>query len=531
MYIKQLSSLFQKFPITHSPEYGSDPLISFVTADSRKVKPGSLFIATSGESVDGHEYIESAIENGAVAIVGEKPIHEIKIPYIRVENSRKSIAFLAAALYDYPAHKLTMIGVTGTDGKTTTSNIIYQILLAAGYKTGMITTVNAVIGSDVVDTGFHVTTPDAPEVQFYLAKMVENGLSHVILETTSHGWAQYRVDACEFDIGVITNISHEHLDYHGTFENYRAAKARLFSSLVAIHEKNNGTLPLGVLNQEDASFEYLHSISGKRFVSYGLSPSADVYADNISQALDGIQFTVNVNDYSFTVRSKLYGTYNISNCLAALTATILGLGIDPKFAIQGINNLAGVPGRMERIELGQKFSAFVDFAHTPNALKVALETSRLLLATSSQVGKNSGKVIVVFGSAGLRDKEKRRLMAEVSYRCADLSIFTAEDPRTESLDAILEEMAQGAKSLGAVEGQSFWRIGDRGDAIRKAVQLARPGDLVIACGKGHEQSMCFGTIEYPWDDCIAMKAALSEYLEVSGPVMPYLPTLSKIEPK
>ena len=231
MHTSSLSNLFKEFPQFSPNDFNIDPKISFLTADSRKVLPGSLFVAMSGGTADGHRYIPSAISNGAVAIVGELEILDLPIPYIRVDNSRKVLAFLSAAFYDFPARKLNMIGVTGTDGKTTTSNIIYQILLAAGYKTGMISTVNAVIGSDILDTGFHVTTPDAPDVQLYLSKMVEAGLTHVVLETTSHGWAQNRVDACEFDIGVITNITHEHLDYHGTYENYRDAKANLFKSL------------------------------------------------------------------------------------------------------------------------------------------------------------------------------------------------------------------------------------------------------------------------------------------------------------
>ena len=220
------------------------------------------------------------------------------------------------------------------------------------------------------------------------------------------------------------------------------------------------------------------------------------------------------------VHSLLVGLYNVSNCLAALAAGIFGLSIDPALAAQGVEALPGVPGRMERIDLGQEFVAYVDFAHTPNALKVTLETARQMLASRL----NPGRVIAVFGSAGLRDREKRRMMAEVSAQFADLSIFTAEDPRTESLDGILEEMARGARGKGALEGETFWRVPDRGAAIRFALKLARPADMVICCGKGHEQSMCFGVIEYAWDDRIALRAALSEYLKLDGPNMPFLPT-------
>lgn len=528
MYTSSLSRLFSEFPFAYIPDSDTDPQITSVTADSRQVQAGGLFVAISGGSSDGHQYIPAAISRGAAAVVGEQPISGLAVAYIRVENARQSLANLAAAFYGYPARKLTMIGVTGTDGKTTTSNILYQILLAAGYKTGLISTVNAVIGAEVLDTGFHVTTPDAPEVQRYLAKMVEAGLTHVILETTSHGWAQYRVDACEFDIGVVTNITHEHLDYHGSYEKYRAAKARLFTSLADTLPKTRENIRIGVLNRDDSSYEYLRDVAKTRTVSYGLTETADVHAENIVHAPDGIRFTVSGSGFHFEVASRLYGVFNVSNCLAALTAALVGLGIEPQAAVAGIANLPAVPGRMERIDLGQEFSAIVDFAHTPNALKVSLETAHQMLApASSEDGHAAGRVIVIFGSAGLRDKEKRRMMAEVSTELADISLLTAEDPRTESLDGILEEMAGGARSKGGVEGQSFWRVKDRGEAIRLALKMAQRGDLVIACGKGHEQSMCFGKTEYPWDDRTAMRAALSEYLGLVGPQMPYLPTQAK----
>lgn len=525
MHSSRLSELLKEFPFPYMAAAGADPQITMISADSRQIMPGGLFVALSGGSTDGHKFIPAAIARGAVAAIGELPLAAPGVPYVQVQNARQSLASLAAAFYDFPARKLTMIGVTGTDGKTTTCNLIYQILLSAGYKTGMISTVNAVIGTEVLDTGFHVTTPDAPEVQRYLAKMVEAGLTHVVLETTSHGWAQYRVDACEFDIGVVTNITHEHLDYHGSYENYRAAKARLFTSLAETLPKKHGNIRLGVLNRDDSSYEYLEKVTTTRKLSYGLSRVADLRSGNIIHIPGGLKFTVFGSGFNFEVNTHLYGLFNVSNCLAALGVTLVGLGIDPQTAAQGLANLPGVPGRMERIDLGQPFTAIVDFAHTPNALKVALETARSMLAQTTDEGSRSaGRVIAVFGSAGLRDREKRRMMAEVSAQLADISILTAEDPRTESLDQILDEMAAGARSRGGVEGQTFWRVRDRGEAIRLGLKLARPGDIVIACGKGHEQSMCFGTTEYPWDDRLAMRAALAQLLNIPGPQMPYLPT-------
>ena len=521
-----LSRLLEQFPFDYDAILRLDPAVSAVTADSRNVKQGSLFVAMSGGSSDGHRYIPAAIERGASAVVGEQYLDGLSVPYIRVENSRRALASLAAAFYDFPARKLVMIGVTGTDGKTTTSNILYQIMLAAGLKTGMISTVNAVIGSEVLDTGFHVTTPDAPDVQFYLKKMVDSGLTHVILETTSHGWAQYRVDACEFDIGVVTNITHEHLDYHGSYENYRAAKARLFSGLAETLPKPHGNIRLSVLNRDDSSYPFLKGLVATPSVSYGLSSEADYFAQNIVQHARGLAFLlVGAGGLQMEISARLFGLFNVSNILAAASAAIAGLGLSPASVAQGIANLPGVPGRMEQIDLGQSFTAIVDFAHTPNALKVSLETAReMLLSVARQERRTPGRLIAVFGSAGLRDKEKRRMMAEVSARLADVTILTAEDPRTESLDAILEEMARGAVGEGGVEGLSFWRIADRADAIRSALKMAHPGDIVMACGKGHEQSMCFGVTEYLWDDRTAMRAALAEMLGLVGPEMPYLPT-------
>jgi UDP-N-acetylmuramoyl-L-alanyl-D-glutamate--2,6-diaminopimelate ligase len=533
---KSLQHIFAELPLPFCMVNVPDIPITGISIDSRAVKPGHLFVAMKGGSADGHDYISRAIENGAVAIVGEQDIGRIgreaslkrdNPPYIRLESSRRTLSWVAASFYDWPGRKLTVIGVTGTDGKTTTTNLIYQILLAAGFRAGMISTVNAVIGDEVLDTGFHVTTPDAHDVQRYLAQMVAARLTHVVLETTSHGWSQYRVDACEFDIGVVTNITHEHMDEHGSYENYRAAKARLFSSLEKTSDKPQGNPRLGVINRDDVkSFYFLNDFIKVKKLNYGLSEEADVRAVDVNYSPSGIHFTVQSRDLSVPVSSKLAGAFNISNCLAALTATMYGLKIKPETAARGIASLEGIPGRMERIDMGQNFTAIVDFAHTPNALKVALEAARALTPGPSPKGRGgtTPRVIAVFGSAGLRDKAKRRMMAETSAELADLTVLTAEDPRTESLDEILEEMAAGARSRGGREGETFWRVPDRGEAIRFALNLAREGDIVLSCGKGHEQSMCFGGREHLWDDRTAMRAALSELLGVEGPQMPYLPT-------
>ena len=510
-----LEKLLSDFPLEILAGNPTNIEINNITADSRKVEPGSLFVALSGGSRDGHLYIADAIGRGAVAVVGEQENPPAEhTPYFRVANSRQALAHLAAAYFNHPARKLTMIGITGTDGKTTTCNLLYQILSVAGQKTGMISTINAVIGEEKLDTGFHVTTPDSLDVQRYLAKMVETGLTHVILETTSHGWSQFRVDACEFDIGIITNITHEHLDYHGTYENYRAAKARLFSGLAEVSNKAHGNIRLGILNRDDVSYEYLQSATKVNQVSYGIHPDSDFHAQEINFSPSGVNFFIKHGGLRQQIQSPLVGAFNVSNCMAAYAAAVHGLGIAPEVAARGIAMVSNVPGRMESVDMGQNFTAIVDFAHTPNALRSALLAAREIV---------HGRLIVVFGSAGLRDREKRRLMAEVAVEMADISIFTAEDPRTESLNSILEEMAVGAKSKGGFENESYWKIPDRREAIRQAVKMASNGDLVMVCGKGHEQSMCFGEIEYPWDDRQAMRSALSEYLGLPPIEMPFLP--------
>ena len=536
----------------------SDPDITLITDDSRKVEPGALFVAYPGVSVDGHRFIPDAIARGAAAIVGELPRTRIntddtdrknnprlsaffRVPYLRVRSGREAFAWLHAAWNGFPARRLVMIGVTGTDGKTTTTNLIYSILTAAGFRTGMISTVNAVIGDDALDTGLHVTTPDADDVQRYLRKMVDAGLTHCVLEVASPGLAQHRAAACEFDVAVVTNITHEHLDLHGSFEAYRAAKARLFESLAMAYEK--GVPKTAVLNIDDASYEFLRQRVRGGICAYGISHHGDsakpprgtediekkesasalsvspwfdrvIRATDLEYAADAIRFVAKGDGFRFPVETPLMGQFNVANCMAAIGATVGALGVDPDAARRGIASVTGIPGRMERIDTGQDFIAIVDFAHTPNALEKAIAAARTM---------TRGWVIVAFGSAGLRDRDKRRMMGEVAGRAADKIVITAEDPRTESLNAIMAVTAAGLTAQGRVEGVDFWRVPDRGQAIAFACSLARPGDVVMACGKGHEQSMCFGEVEYPWDDREAMRAALR------GTPLRTLPTVVGLE--
>ncbi|MDZ4671301.1 MAG: UDP-N-acetylmuramoyl-L-alanyl-D-glutamate--2,6-diaminopimelate ligase [Phototrophicales bacterium] len=478
---------------------GTVSITAPIAESTSTVGQGGIFVARQGKSADGHDFIPQAIANGAVAIIGEKLMTGLSVPYAQVRDSQSAIGIVASAYYGNPSRRLIVIGVTGTDGKTTTTTLIHSILKhATGGKTGYISTIAAELGSTTADTGLHVTTPTAPEVQMYMAQMVEAGLTHCVIEMTSHGLAQGRLAGVDIDVAVMTNVTHEHLDYHGSFEAYRDAKGIMFDMLASSYEKFN--MPkIAVVNADDLNADYFSGKYADKLIRYGITHNADVRGRNITYTPSGAELSVITPTEGGTVKLHLLGQFNVLNALAAVSATIhIASWADIR---RGLADIQAVSGRMERIDEGQKFTAIVDFAHTPNALKNALTTAKQMLPK----GK---RLIAIFGSAGLRDVEKRRMMAETSVQIADMSILTAEDPRTESLDAILEMMAQGAMSMGGVEGQSFIRVVDRGEALFVACQMAQAGDIVIACGKGHEQSMCFGTVEYPWDDRDAMRAAL-----------------------
>jgi UDP-N-acetylmuramoyl-L-alanyl-D-glutamate--2,6-diaminopimelate ligase len=480
----------------------SDVEITGIAADSRKVQSGSLFVAVPGLELDGHLFVPEAVQRGAVAIIGQHPESDVfpqgsPLPYVSVRDSREALAWLSAAWYGYPGRKLCVIGVTGTDGKTTTVRMIGEMLKAGGHRVGWISTVSAFIGGAEVDTGLHTTTPDAPDVQRYLARMVAQECKYAVIEATSHGLAQHRVTGCEFDVAVVTNITHEHLDYHGTYKEYRAAKARLFDSLSTSYRKS-GLAKTSVLNADDSSYDFLEAFAADRCYSYGIERPSDVEASNIRFSASGTTFRAVTPNGEFDVVTPLVGLFNVYNILAAITTSVLqDVGFE---AMQsGISSVRGVTGRMECVELGQDFAVLIDFAHTPNALHKALETVRSM---------TRGKVTVVFGCAGLRDHAKRPRMGEIAGQLADYVFLTAEDPRTEDVNDIIDQIAAGCERSGRCEGADFWKVPDRGEAINAAIQLAKRGDVVVVTGKGHERSMCFGTTEHPWSDHEAVKKAL-----------------------
>jgi UDP-N-acetylmuramoyl-L-alanyl-D-glutamate--2,6-diaminopimelate ligase len=540
----QLPLLLAALPNVLAVHGNPDVEISAITSDSRRVIPGALFVAYQGVDSDGHQYAGDAVARRAAAVVGEKLLPGLNVPFVQVADGREALGWLNAAWYGHPSRTMRVVGITGTDGKTTTANLLFRILRAAQRRAGLISTVNAVIGDSVYDTGLHTTTPDAPDMHRYLAMMRDAGTQDAVLEVTSHGLAQHRVTGCAFDVAVVTNVTHEHLDFHGSYEAYRDAKAALFRSLMKSPHKP-GLLKASVLNRDDASFGLLAGIPVERTLCYRIGDAAcepargaipgttaqhldrerhiTLTATNIRHTPSGTEFDVELATGKaagplarWPLLTPLFGGFNVHNVLAASGAA-LALGVDVAAIQAGVRATAAVPGRMERVDRGQAFTAIVDFAHTPNALARALEAARDLVAPS-------GRVIAVFGCAGLRDREKRRLMGETAARLADVTIVTAEDPRTESLDAIMAATADALTAAGRVEGVHFLRVADRLRAIQCAVRQARHGDIVMVCGKGHEQSMCFGSVEYAWQDREALAWALDVELGRVIPAPFTLPT-------
>ena len=478
-----------------------DVEINNIRCDSRAVQPGDIFVALVGRDADGHRYVSQAIAQGAAALVLAHEVPDLAVPAAIVPNTRQALALMAAAYYGRPGRRLRVVGVTGTDGKTTTCTLVGSIMEAAGRATGVITTVAAKIGGQALDTGLHTTTPDPLDFHQFLARMVKEGMAYAVVESTSHGLDQDRTLGAEYDVACVTNVTREHLDYHGTYEAYLDAKAKLFRALATTYRKP-GTPKVAILNVDDESFERLKRYPGEVNLTYGIDRATDVYPLALDLTVEGIRLRAATPAGSVQVQSPLLGRYNVYNLLAAI-AVAVSQGVPAEAIARGVAAVPGIVGRLEKIDLGQDFTAVVDFAHTPNALRRMLELARQL---------TKGHVIVTFGCAGLRDREKRPAMGEIAARLADLVVITSEDPRTEDPEAIMAAVAAGAELAGGRDGVTYWRIADRAAAIHFAIDLARPGDLVVTTGKGHEQSLCLGTVEHPWSEHGAVRQAIQERL-------------------
>ncbi len=472
--------------------------ISGLTYDSRRVRPGDVFVAMRGFHSDGHAYIGEALRRGAVAIVAEtpRPLDET-VAWAMVPDTRVALAALAAAFCGHPARRLRVVGVTGTDGKTTTTTMISELLEAAGYRAGFMTTVAFKVGARVWDNDTRQSTPEAPEVQALLAEMVAAGCDYAVIESTSHGLALHRLDGCEFDVAVLTNITHEHLDFHQTVEAYRRAKARLFEMLDEGADK--GIAKTAVVNLDDPHAGMFIARAPGPVITYAIhEPRAQVRASAIEATPAGLTFRVEAPGETATARLRLAGSFNVANALAALSVG-LSQGVPLAVGVEALGRFRGVRGRMEPVDCGQPFTVIVDYAHTPEAFAKVMGIVRPL---------TRGQLIAVFGSAGERDRQKRPQQGEIAGRFCDLVILTDEDPRLEDRYAILDEIAAGVERAGKRAGRDYLKIADRAEAIATAIARARPGDTVLLLGKGHEGSILYANEKRPWDERAAAVAAL-----------------------
>ena len=473
----------------------TDPEVTGLCYDSRRLKAGDCFVAIPGTHTDGHRYVETALRDGAVAAVVQRRTGS-GWPQVVVPDTRRALALMASTLYDHPSRDLVVIGVTGTDGKTTTTTMIQQMLVGADRPAGSMSTVDIRVGDSVDVNETRQTTLEALEVQEQLARMRDRGLKVVVIESSSHGLALQRVVGVDFDVAVFTNIAHEHLDFHKTIEAYREAKASLIDLTAASRDK--GIVKTAVLNRDDPSFAYLVDRPIARQLTYGIQMDADFKADRVDLIPEGLRLEASTPLGPLAVRLKLSGRWNAANALAAAAAGVaVGLTLDQ--IRDGLERFSGVSGRMERIDLGQPFAVIIDYAHTPQSLEKVLRELRPI---------TKGKLIAVFGSAGDRDREKRPWMGEIAARLSDYAVFTNEDPREEDAMTILGEIAAGAEEVGWKEGENYARIEDRRQGIAQAVRRARPGDTILLAGKGHERSILIGRGKEPWDERAVAEAAI-----------------------
>lgn len=484
----------------------ADVPISGVTQDSRLVTPGMAFVAVPGLHVDGHDFAAAAVSRGAAALVVERAMPELVVPQLVVDAARPVLADAAAWWFGDPSRSLTVVGITGTDGKTTTAYLAVAALVAAGRRPGMIGTIATRIGGRTEDHAAHATTPEAPELQAALRAMLEAGDDTVVLETTSHGLALDRVASVDYDVAILTNLTHEHLELHGSWEAYRDAKLSLFARL-------HGPGTTGIVNVDDPNAGVFIGVTreaGARVLRYGTEPAADVRAAHVTEDGRGLHLDVVAPWGDATVDVPLAGRFNAHNALAVI-ALGEALGLDAAAVARGLGSVDRVPGRMERVDRGQPFGVIVDFAHSPASLAAVLD----LLAPSAAA--RGGGLIAVFGSAGERDTAKRPQMGRIAGERCRLVVATDEDPRGEDPAAILDAIARGAEAAGRRRGHDLLLIADRRAAIEAAFEAARPGDTVLLAGKGHERSIITVDGERPWDERAVAEDVLADMGYREGP--------------
>ena len=452
-------------------------LVTDVAHDSRRVSPGTLFVAIRGYVQDGNAYVEAARKKGALGVVSEAE-SQPGGPWLRVPDARVALAQLCAAVLGDPALRLELVGITGTNGKTTTAYLVDAMLRAASRTVGLLGTVQYRIADRLVEA--IRTTPEASDLQHLFKEMVDAGCTHGVLEVSSHSLVLKRVLGCRFKVAVFTNLTRDHLDFHGDMDAYFAAKRLLFDTYL----REDGA---AILNLDDTRGEELRAVARGRVVTYALDRDADFRAEKIELHLRGTRFLARTPAGLFPVETLLVGRFNVQNILAALGAAF-ALGVRPEDALRGIASLTGVPGRMERVEAGQDFTVVVDYAHTDDALKNLLETLREL---------KPRRLITVFGCGGDRDKSKRSLMGQVASRLSDIVILTSDNPRSEPPEAILEDIGRG---IPKGKGAQIEVMADRRDAIARALEVAGPGDVVAIAGKGHETYQVLRDRTVPFDD-------------------------------
>ncbi len=458
--------------------------VSGVVADSRRVKPGDCFVAVPGFKQDARRFVPEAVRRGAGVIVTEGgPLPDVAVAQILVPSARRALARLAGFWYEHPSRALSLVGVTGTNGKTTTSYLVDALLRSRGAPTGIIGTIQYVLGAEVLPA--HQTTPEALDIQAMLATMRERGVRGVAMEVSSHALALHRADGLEFDVAVFTNLTQDHLDFHGTFDVYRAAKRRLFE-LLAAGRKPRRT---AVVNADDPSGAAMVAGLDVPVLTFGFGQGARVRPAEWRSSLEGIRLSADTPGGRLTLASPLVGEHNVMNLLAAI-ATGLALGLPPETIARALGEVVAVPGRFERVDVGQPFLVVVDYAHTPDALERVLATARRL---------TPGRLAVVFGCGGDRDRGKRPIMGEIAARLADRVWVTSDNPRSEPPRAIIDEILVGARRVSGA-GAQVSAEPDRRAAIHAALRWAARGDTVVIAGKGHETYQLVGSEVLPFDD-------------------------------